>query len=51
MPSVAFRVKTISRSLAALKKRRTFVRAPSYAVVASSLRLCTPRCTFELMSV
>ncbi len=48
--SVVPRVKTISFSLAAPRKRRTRSRAASNASVASWERRWTPRCTFAFVS-
>ncbi len=48
MPSVAFRVKMISRGPAAFRNRATVPRARSNPAVARSLSVWTPRCTLAL---
>jgi hypothetical protein len=45
MPSVAFRVKMISRRAGAFTNARAFSRAVSKAAVARSASSYTPRCT------
>mmetsp|Transcript_625 Transcript_625/g.1546 ORF Transcript_625/g.1546 Transcript_625/m.1546 type:complete len:286 (-) Transcript_625:1509-2366(-) len=48
MASLALRVYTTSRSLAALMRPAILARAPSYSAVAVAASVCTPRCTLAL---